>query len=102
MKRNRLRDFYKRTFRDFLPADIIDKPKHGFGLPFGIWMAEHPGLQDLAGDNLARMRRRHYVRNEFIDEILRLHREHHAGYYGELIWVLTMLELWLTGQGYEP
>ena len=102
MKGNRLRDFYKRTFRDFLPADIIDKPKHGFGLPFGIWMAEHPGLQDLAGDNLARMRRRHYVRNEFIDEILRLHREHHAGYYGELIWILTMLELWLTGQGYEP
>jgi asparagine synthase (glutamine-hydrolysing) len=102
MKGNRLRDFYKRTFKDFLPADIIDKPKHGFGLPFGIWMAEHPGLQDLAGDNLARMRRRHYVRNEFIDEILRLHREHHAGYYGELIWILTMLELWLTGQGYEP
>ena len=102
MKGNRLRDFYKRTFKDFLPADIIDKPKHGFGLPFGIWMAEHPGLQDLAGDNLARMRRRHYVRSEFIDEILRLHRDHHAGYYGELIWVLTMLELWLTGQGYEP
>lgn len=102
MKGNRLRDFYKRTFKDFLPADIIDKPKHGFGLPFGIWMAEHPGLQDLAGDNLARMRRRHYVRNEFIDEILRLHREDHAGYYGELIWILTMLELWLTGQGYEP
>ena len=102
MKRNRLRDFYKRTIKDFLPTEIIDKPKHGFGLPFGIWMAEHPGLQELAGDNLTRMRRRHYVRDEFIDEILRLHREHHAGYYGELIWILTMLELWLTGQGYEP
>ena len=102
MKANRLRDFYKRTFKDFLPAEIIDKPKHGFGLPFGVWMVEHPGLQELAGDNLARMRRRQYVRNEFIDEIVRLHREHHAGYYGEMIWILTMLELWLTGQGYEP
>ncbi len=102
MRSNRLRDFYKRAFKDFLPEEIIDKPKHGFGLPFGVWMSEHQGLQQLAEDNLSRMRRRDYVRAEFIDEILRLHREHHAGYYGEFIWILTMLELWLTAHGYEP
>ena len=102
MPSNKLRDFYKRSVRDFLPREIIDKPKHGFGLPFGIWMAEHPGLQALAADNLSRMRRRRYVRPEFIDEILRLHREQHADYYGEFIWLLMMLELWLTAQGYEP
>ena len=102
MPRNRLRDFYKRAVADFLPHQIIDKQKHGFGLPFGVWMAEHPGLQELAQDNLSRMRRRRYVRTEFIDEIIRRHREQHAGYYGEFIWVLMMLELWLTAQGYEP
>jgi len=48
------------------------------------------------------MRRRRYVRAEFIDEILRLHRDQHADYYGEFIWILLMLELWLTAQGYEP
>jgi asparagine synthase (glutamine-hydrolysing) len=53
-------------------------------------------------DNLSRMKRRHYVRAGFIDEIVDLHREQHAGYYGEFIWVLMMLELWLTAQGYEP
>lgn len=102
MPHNRLRDFYKRAVRGFLPDQIIDKTKHGFGLPFGVWMAEDPGLQALAADNLARMRRRGYVRPEFVDEILTLHREHHAGYYGEFIWVLIMLELWLTAQGFEP
>jgi asparagine synthase (glutamine-hydrolysing) len=102
MPRNRLRDFYKRAVRGFLPDQIIDKTKHGFGLPFGVWMAEDPGLQELAADNLARMRRRGYVRPEFVDELLTLHREHHAGYYGEFIWVLIMLELWLTAQGFEP
>jgi len=102
MPANRLRDFYKRSVADFLPREIIDKPKHGFGLPFGVWMAEHPGLQELAADNLSRMKRRHYVRADFIDDIVRLHREQHAGYYGEFIWVLIMLELWLTSQGYEP
>jgi asparagine synthase (glutamine-hydrolysing) len=102
MPANRLRDFYKRAVSDFLPREIITKPKHGFGLPFGVWMAEHPGLQQLAADNLSRLRRRSYVRPEFIDEILRLHRDQHAGYYGEFIWVLMMLELWLTAQGFEP
>lgn len=102
MPSNKLRDFYKRSVADFLPREIIDKPKHGFGLPFGIWMSENPGLQELAADNLSRMRRRNYVRADFIDEILRLHRDQHADYYGEFIWILMMLELWLTAQGYEP
>ena len=102
MRGNRLRDFYKRAVADLLPREIIDKPKHGFGLPFGVWLAEHAGLQALAGDNLARMKRRGYVKPAFIDEIVRLHRDQHAGYYGEFIWVLIMLEMWLTAQGIEP
>jgi asparagine synthase (glutamine-hydrolysing) len=102
MRRNRLRDFYKRAVRDFLPEQIINKSKHGFGLPFGVWMERHPGLQQLATDNLERMRRRGYLRPAFIDEIQRLHREQHAGYYGEFIWAAIMLELWLTAQGMEP
>ncbi len=102
MPANRLRDFFKRSVSDFLPREIIDKPKHGFGLPFGVWMTEHPGLQELAADNLARMRRRRYVKPEFIDKIIDLHGDQHADYYGEMIWILMMLELWLTAQGYEP
>jgi asparagine synthase (glutamine-hydrolysing) len=102
MNRNRLRYFYKRAVDGFLPDAIINKSKHGFGLPFGVWMAEHPGLQELAMDNLARMKRRRYVRDGFIDEIVDLHRSRHAGYYGEMIWILIMLELWLTSHGIEP
>ncbi|MEZ5586321.1 MAG: asparagine synthase-related protein [Sedimenticolaceae bacterium] len=102
MRRNRLRDFYKRAVSGFLPDEIINKQKHGFGLPFGVWMAEDLGLQELAMDNLSRMKRRRYIQAGFIDEIIALHREQHAGYYGEFIWVLMMLELWLTAQGYEP
>jgi asparagine synthase (glutamine-hydrolysing) len=102
MRGNRLRYFYKRAVADLLPGEIINKTKQGFGLPFGVWMAEHPPLQEMAQDNLARMRRRRYVRPTFIDEIARLHREQHAGYYGEMIWILVMLELWLTARGIEP
>lgn len=99
---NKLRDFYKRAVSDFLPQAIINKPKQGFGLPFGVWMAEHPGLREMAGDNLSRLRRRHILKPDFIDHALTLHQREHAHYYGELVWVMMMLELWLTSRGFEP
>lgn len=98
----KLRDFYKRAVTGFLPAQILDKPKHGFGLPFGVWMVEHPGLQEIAGDSLSRLRRRGIFKPSFIDRIMLLHQQSHAAYYGELVWVMMMLELWLSSHGFEP
>jgi len=100
MRFNRLRDFYKRAVADFLPATIINKSKHGFGLPFGVWMSSHAGLQDLATQNLGRFRERGILNTGFIDDVLQLHNQSHAGYYGELVWILVMLELWLTQHGF--
>jgi asparagine synthase (glutamine-hydrolysing) len=98
LRNGRLRHFYKEATRDFLPREIIDKKKHGFGLPFGVWMSTYTPLRDLAYDSLSGLKGRGYIRPEFIDEVIRLHREGHAGYYGELIWVLMMLELWLESR----
>ena len=100
MRFNRLRDFYKRSVSDFLPEKIINKSKHGFGLPFGVWMSSHAGLQQLGQDNLARFREREIMNPDFLDELLSLHNQSHAGYYGELIWLLVMLELWLDQHGF--
>lgn len=94
-----LRGFYKRAFRGFLPDEIITKTKHGFGLPFGVWMREDRGLRDLAGDALAGLRNRNIVEPVFLDEARRLHADGTAGYYGELVWILTMLELWFEAHG---
>ena len=38
----KLRWFFKEALRGFLPDGIITKQKHGFGLPFGIWVLRHP------------------------------------------------------------
>ena len=95
-----LRGFYKNAFADFLPAAIINKSKHGFGLPFGVWMREDSGLQELAATALKRLRQRDIFLPQFIDQAERLYREEAAsGYYGELVWILTMLELWLGAHG---
>lgn len=90
-----LRWLYKRATRDLLPREIIEKKKHGFGLPFGLWMQSDARLAAIATDSLHSLAQRGYFRSEFISEALRLHRDGHASYFGELIWILTALELWL-------
>ena len=90
-----LRYFFKQALKDFLPREIIDKSKHGFGLPFGLWMQTHPGLHALAGDSLTSLRKCNIVRSEYIDRLLDQHQNGHSAYYGVMIWVLMMLEQWL-------
>lgn len=100
VRRGDLRWFYKRAMMDFLPREIIAKTKHGFGLPFGVWTRGHQGLRRLSEDALGSLATRGYFRPEFLREALRLHREGHASYYGELVWILMVLELWL--QAHAP
>nr|WP_305908391.1 asparagine synthase C-terminal domain-containing protein [Methylomarinum sp. Ch1-1]MDP4521219.1 asparagine synthase C-terminal domain-containing protein [Methylomarinum sp. Ch1-1] len=98
LKGQQLRWFYKRAMRDFLPKPIINKSKHGFGLPFGIWLKDHQPLKELAYDSINSLAKRGYFRKEFFDHAINMHQSIHAAYYGELIWILMMLELWLQGK----
>jgi asparagine synthase (glutamine-hydrolysing) len=100
VRHGELRWFYKRAMAGFLPREIIEKTKHGFGLPFGVWTRSHAGLRAISEDALQSLSRRGYFRPEFLSEALRLHREGHASYYGELVWILMALELWL--QAHAP
>tara|TARA_R110002094_G_scaffold53566_1_gene64905 strand:- start:6772 stop:8556 length:1785 start_codon:yes stop_codon:yes gene_type:complete len=95
----KLRDFYKKSFRGFLPDATLAKEKHGFGLPFGVWMKEQPALQQLTRAALDRLRERGIFRADFIDTALQAHQSGHSSYYGELIWIMVVLELWLESRG---
>ena len=94
LRRTQLRYFFKEALRDFLPDEIIKKRKHGFGLPFGLWLRKHRQLQDLVGDSLSALKDRQIVRRDFIDELMSTHLADHAAYYGTMAWVLMMLEQW--------
>jgi asparagine synthase (glutamine-hydrolysing) len=95
VRNGELRWFYKRALQGFLPDEIIRKTKHGFGLPFGVWTRTHTGLRRLCADALASLGERGFFQKPFLDEARRLHEEAHASYYGELVWLLVVLELWL-------
>jgi len=100
LKGLKLRWFFKEALRGFLPDEIINKKKHGFGLPFGAWVVRHAGLQRLATESLASLSTRGIVRPEFIKTLVADLLPTHPGYYGEMVWILTMLEQWL--QNHAP
>lgn len=98
LKGTRLRYFFKEALRGYLPDAIIAKGKHGFGLPFGLWLTTDAPLRELAFDRLATLKRRNIVRPEFVDELTSMHVRTHAAYYGTMVWILTMLEMWFASR----
>ena len=91
----KLRWFFKEALRGFLPDEIITKKKHGFGLPFGVWVGRHAGLSKMAKTSLTRLAERGVVRPEFVRELLDQRLAEQPGYYGEMVWLLLSLEQWL-------
>ena len=96
---NKLRDFYKGACKGFLADETLTKSKHGFGLPFGVWMRENEALMTLTMNCLEAFKKRNIVKASLIDNALEAHQNVHAGYYGELIWIMVILELWLQEKG---
>lgn len=95
LKGLKLRWFFKEALRGFLPDEIIAKKKHGFGLPFGPWAVNHAPLNKLATDALHGLADRNIIGRDFVNTLLKEHLLQHPGFYGELVWIMTMLELWL-------
>ena len=100
LKGLRLRWFFKEALRGFLPDETITKKKQGFGLPFGVWTTQHDGLRRLAADSLGSLATRGIVRPEFLKQLFEERLPSHPGYYGEMIWILMMLEQWI--QSHQP
>ena len=90
-----LRWFFKEALKGFLPDEIISKPKHGFGLPFGVWASRHPGLSAFAADSVRGLVDRGLLRSAFVENLLTSRLAENPGYYGEMIWISMMLEQWL-------
>jgi asparagine synthase (glutamine-hydrolysing) len=91
----KLRWFFKEALRGFLPDEILTKKKQGFGLPFGVWLTRHPALMETARNALDKLAPRGIVRPAFLQTLLRERLPKHPAYYGEMVWILMMLEQWL-------
>jgi asparagine synthase (glutamine-hydrolysing) len=94
----KLRWFFKHALREVLPAEILAKKKHGFGLPFGVWLVRDDRLRGFVEASLATLRGRGIVRDDFLDRLVGDVLGRHPGYYGEMVWVLMMLGCWLDAR----
>ncbi|MCP4044344.1 MAG: asparagine synthase, partial [Gammaproteobacteria bacterium] len=92
VRRDRLRWFVKEALKDFLPRKILEKSKHGFGLPFGEWALAHPALKAEVETLIQAFTARGILRSEYLTEVRRLHVEEHATFYGTMLWRVAMLE----------
>ncbi|WP_077559943.1 asparagine synthase C-terminal domain-containing protein [Polaromonas sp. C04] len=98
LKGLKLRWFFKEALRGFLPDETIAKKKQGFGLPFGVWANTHSALKALATDSLYSLSQRGVVRADFVQILLTQRLPEHPGYFGEMVWILMMLEQWLAAK----
>jgi asparagine synthase (glutamine-hydrolysing) len=94
----RLRYFFKQALKDFLPAETLAKTKHGFGMPFGLWLRDYRPLAALARQSLDAFARRGIVKPGYLAQLLQQHGSGHATYFGVMIWVIVMLEHWLAAR----
>ncbi len=92
-----LRYIYKKSLEDFLPREIIKKKKHGFGLPIGLWINKKQNIRSFVRETLidSDCVISSFFNNNFMKNLFRLHDETGAPYYGDIIWLLLILELWI-------
>ncbi len=90
----RKRYIFKEAMKGILPDKILYKKKHGFGVPVGYWMMNDPTMKELS-DVLddTQARERGYFKPGFLLSLRNLN-ETHPAYFGEVMWVVLMLELW--------
>jgi asparagine synthase (glutamine-hydrolysing) len=90
------RYLFKRATQGFLPTEILEKKKHGFGLPIGMWLKTDPKVRAMAHDVLLSpvAYQRGYFRRPFIEKLISNLEQDDTPYFGDLLWVFLMLELW--------
>jgi len=95
----RLRGFktkyiFKQIAKSFLPPDIVNRSKKGFGIPLGFWIKA--GLKDMIFEVLAeeKIRRGGIFNYQYINNMLSQHLNNQAD-NRKKIWTVFMFQLWL-------
>jgi len=89
---------FKETFKNFVPASVVQRKKMGFGIPLGPWFRGH--LKDMFQDTV--LSPEALARGYFQPETIKnLWAQHQSGQRdnGYRLWALLILELWFNDKG---
>jgi asparagine synthase (glutamine-hydrolysing) len=95
----RLKRVLKAAVSDLVPADILNRPKRGFGVPLDRWFRHD--LRDYVAGTLGApdSRVKAHLRPDAVDRILAEH-ESRARNHGHALWTLLTLEVFLRREGW--
>jgi asparagine synthase (glutamine-hydrolysing) len=94
IKRGTTKYILKKALRGLLPGAVIDRKKHGFGVPIGAWL--RTDLADYAKSTLLseKAAQRGIFDREAVRQMLDTHMRSQAD-LGQAIWSLLTFELWM-------
>jgi asparagine synthase (glutamine-hydrolysing) len=83
----------KKVAEQYLPLDIVHRPKMGFPVPFNTWMKDGSVgmVKEIVLDK--RTTDRGYFNTAYIEQLFRSHRSEQRDYQNQ-IWMLLNFELW--------
>lgn len=92
-----LRYIFKDAMKGTLPASVLLKKKHGFGVPIGWWLRSDPRfkslLANLLNDKNAALHA--YFRHGFCEQLIeQLEQARDPALLGGILWRLMVFELW--------
>jgi len=93
LKKGTLKYLLKKLASDYLPEEIIYRPKSGFAIPLDNWFRQElkPYLHSVILSDRARERR--YFNYNYVEYIINEHLNN-RGYHEHKLWSLLWLELW--------
>jgi len=79
--------------KDLLPAEILHRPKKGFGIPIAAWLKGrlNPLMHDLLSP--ARLKDQGLFNPEFVRQLIYEHETGKASHHKQL-WTLLVFQLW--------
>ena len=94
MRGGALKYLLKKVAADILPAEILTRPKQGFGVPLKYWFRAdlHHYARDLLDST--RARQRGIFNQQYMLHLLRAHSGTRLVDHSQAIWALLCLELW--------
>jgi asparagine synthase (glutamine-hydrolysing) len=90
----KLKHLLKQVAKDLLPAEILARPKQGFGVPIKHWFRNDLTNYALELLDSPRARQRGIFNPQFIRTLLKEHARTSLVNHSSAIWTLLCLELW--------
>lgn len=85
----------KELLYKYLPKELFQRPKHGFGIPLSFWLRDKGGLRPLIEEylNPGRVEKQGTFNADFVSNLVTSHLNGDENHQNRL-WALLMLEMW--------